>query len=388
MKLMPPRSRLIKYKILAVDLEPTPYKTDLWNAFSDSKIIEIYVIYTEKKNWSPDGGHNYLKWPTYRHGHVILSGKGIFGALRSALFVATRICTSKLDLIYISGYDHFSTVVALIISIILRKKFVLHSDEFNNSRPKGRLVFLKWVVREILRKVVFKYGEAVLVCGRRGMETALLAGCKEHKILDFPYVIDVDRLKRDAPEVIPNNCLSDVEQGTTIILFSGRMIPRKGLPTLLAALSEMVIKNKWILWIEGEGPELRRYEALAQEYGVHDRCRFLGFCQYDLHSWLIRSAEIVVVPSLVDTWGIVVDEAIQLGKVVISSDATGSGYDRIENGHNGFIFPAGNVKSLANILNALLNDKKQVESVRSAAKSGAGNLRPADNLETLLKLMK
>ena len=87
----------------------------------------------------------------------------------------------------------------------------MHADEFNNEQPQGRLSRLKWLIREVLRKSIFKYGKAVLVCGRRGMETALLAGCKKEKILDFPYVIDVGRLKTEVPEVLPQGCLVDLD---------------------------------------------------------------------------------------------------------------------------------------------------------------------------------
>jgi len=376
------------YRILVIDLEPTPYKTDLWNAFSDSNEIELFVIYTERKNWSPDGGHNYLKWPANRHENATLEGKVIYGRMRSALYVAKKIWGNKTDLICIAGYVHLATLIAILCSIILRRSFVVHADEFNNNRPQGKLGFLKLLFRELLRKLIFKCGDAVLVCGRRGIESAIAAGCKEEKILDFPYVIDVARMKRDAPEVMPAECFRDINEKATVIFFSGRMIPRKGLPTLLAALAGKPIRKKWYLWIEGDGPELSRYQSLAQEHGIQDRCRFLGFCQYDVHSWLIRSADIVVVPSLVDTWGIVVDEGIQLGKAVISSDATGSGYDRILDGNNGFIFAAGDDTSLSNILMALIDDKNQRALIGDTAMSGERNLRPADNLETLLKLIK
>ncbi len=376
------------YRILVIDLEPAPYKTDLWNVFSDSKEIELSVLYTERKNWSPDGGHNYLKWPISRHENIVFEGRGIHGALQSAWVAAKKIFGNKSDLIYIAGYVHLSTVVALICSIILGKTFVMHADEFNNSRPQGKFSGLKWVFRELLRQWIFKCGRAVLVCGRRGEETALLAGCNEKKILNFPYVIDVERMKAESPEVVPQGCIGDLNEGSIVIFFSGRMIPRKGLPTLLEALSRMSTSKKWILWIEGDGPELGQYKSVAQERGVQDRCRFLGFCQYDVHSWLVRSADIVVVPSLVDTWGIVVDEGIQLGKAVISSDATGSGYDRIQNGHNGFIFPVADVVSLSNILISLVEDENQRALVGCMAMSGGGSIRPTDNRETLLKLIK
>jgi glycosyltransferase involved in cell wall biosynthesis len=386
------RSKKIKqqktYCILAVDLEPAPYKIDLWNTFSDSNEIELFVVYTERKNWSPDGGHNYLKWPSKRHENTVFEGKGIYGTLRSALFVAKKIWSGKTDLIYISGYVHFTTLVALICSIVLRKSFVMHADEFNNNRLQGNIGFLKVLFRALLRNLIFRYGDAILVCGRRGIETAIVAGCKREKVLDFPYVIDVERMKIDDPEVIPAACIQDVDEGATIIFFSGRMIPRKGLPTLLAALASIPISKKWVLWIEGDGPELSRYKLLAQEHGIQKRCRFLGFCQYELHSWLIRSSSIVVVPSLVDTWGIVVDEGIQLGKVVISSDATGSGYDRILDGQNGFIFPAGDSMMLGILLVELIDNPGQRVRIGDVNISRTNIFRPVHNFETLLNFIK
>lgn len=382
------KQREAAYRILAVDLEPTPYKTDLWNCFSDARDVELLVVYTERKNWSPDGGHNYVKWPVNRHANVTLEGKGFSGSLRSALYIARKIVATRPDLIWIAGYVHLATIVALILSIVLRIPFAMHSDEFNNGQPEGRFGTVKLALRELLRWLIFRYGEAVQVCGRRGRETALAAGCPEPKIKDFPYVIDVARMRTEEPDVVPEECLEDLRERATVIFFSGRMIPRKGLPTLLSALSETQARGSWTLWIEGDGPELARYKALAKDYGVDQRCRFLGFCQYDLHSWLIRSADIVVVPSLVDTWGIVVDEGIQLGKAVVSSDATGSGYDRIVDGQNGFIFPAGNAASLSSILADLIVDKDRRKAIGAAAQSWAGNVRPEDNRESLLVLLK
>lgn len=377
-------------RMLVIDLEPTPYKTDLWNAFSDSRETELSVIYTERRNWAPDGGHNYLKWPEYRHDHVVLEGKGMLGGLRSAAVVASRISSrSGADLICIAGYDHLATVVAILCATLMRKHFVVHADEFNNQWPKGKLAWLKLIVRELLRKIVFTQGDAVLVCGKRGVESALKAGCTKGKVLDFPYVINAERMKVDDPAEASAGCREDLDAGRLIIFYSGRMIARKGLPTLLTAVARLkTVRHDWSLWIEGDGPELSRFSKLARELRIDEQCRFLGFCQYDVHSWLVRSSDIVVVPSLEDTWGIVVDEGLQLGKAVVSSDATGSGYDRIEHGCNGYIFPAGDVDALAHCLADLIDDETERARVSSVAASGPKNLRPRDNLETLLKLIR
>lgn len=381
------RPEVLGRRILVVDLEPTPYKTDLWNTFSAAVGVDLFVIYTERKNWAPDGGHNYQKWPANHHRSVTFEGKGMRGKLAAAYGVARQIGSRPTDLICIAGYVHLSTVVALFCAILLGRRFVMHADEFNNDAPQGRLAQVKLAVREFLRRQIFKHGDAVLVCGKRGIESALKAGCVRDKVRDFPYVIDVERIRQDAPEVVPSGCAEDLGRGEPIIFFSGRMIPRKGLETLLEALSNGTADRPWRLWIEGDGPKVAHYQALAYTLGLAQRCRFLGFCQYDVHSWLIRSADIVVVPSFVDTWGIVVDEGIQLGKAVVSSDATGSGYDRIENGRNGYIFPAGDAQSLAQLLIRLIDDPALRTRLGQQAMAGDKNFGPSDNLATLLTLI-
>ena len=374
------------FRVLAIDLEPTPYKSDLWNTVSNTKGVDLSVVYTERRNWAPDGGHNYEELPKKNHRNTVLQGKGIIGKIYSSFVVATEIAKKKFDVTYIAGYTSGPTLIAIFCSILLRRKYAVHTDEFNIGLPAGSCNRLKWVIREILRKMYFATAVAILVCGRRGIETAILAGCSEDKISNFPYVIDVNRLKNDRPKIIPEQCLKDKEEGKVIILFSGRMIPRKGLPTLLSALEVLSEKNNYVLWIEGDGPELEKYEGLVRGSPIGENCRFLGFCQFRLHSWLIRSSDIVVVPSLQDNWGIVVDEGLQLGKVVISSDVTGSGYDRIVNGENGYIFPAGDSEALASKLEVVMMDYDKRLQIGQVASRWHKTITPIDNMESLISM--
>lgn len=374
-------------QIMAIELEPTHYKTDLWNVVATSGLIDVLVIYTQAKNWSPDGGHNYLRFPEDKYRHDVLIGRGLLGSLRSSIHVIGCILSRKPDIVLICGYSHLPMIFALLSCFISGRRFLLFVDEFNNKRPSGKFMLLKWIVRELLRKICFKYADAVLTCGREGRDSAVIAGCAEDKIYDFPYVVDVKRILTDMPEEIPAQCLSDLEASVPVLFFSGRMIERKGLSSLLEALAGAGVDTGWILWIEGAGPELPRYVDMARELGIDDRCRFLGFCQYDLHSWLVRSADIVIVPSLEDNWGIVVDEGLQLGKTVISSDATGSGKDRIIDGQNGYIFPAGNSEAMADLLRPLINDGNKELALEEAARNGPRNVTPANNLNTLLRII-
>jgi len=372
------------FSILSIELEPTHYKSDLWNAASTLGMLDVFVIYTQAKNWSPDGGHNYLRFPKFSYDHLVLPGRGLIGVMSSAIQVVKNIYNRKQAAVLICGYSSVPTLLALLSCYLFKRIFLLFVDEFNIQHPPGSFRALKLGVREYLRAFCFHHAIAVLVCGRRGIESALVAGCPPDKIVDFPYVVDSYRISTDMPEDIPSQCHADMAGGVLVLFFSGRMIDRKGLPTLLHALSVINTDIDWVLWIEGSGPELNRYIALCQRYGLQGRCRFLGFCQYDLHSWLLRSADIIIVPSLEDHWGIVVDEGLQLGKTVISSDATGSGYDRIIDGVNGYLFETGNSSSLAAVLERVLEARDI--SVESTAQSSLKNKKPIDNIKTLLSL--
>ena len=110
-------------RVMSVELEPTHYKTDLWNKISSCEKVDVHVNYTQAKNWAPDGGHNYLHFPKQCYPSVVLSGRGVFGALKSAAYVVKNIIVCKPDVVVICGYSHVQTVFALFTSIFLGKPF-------------------------------------------------------------------------------------------------------------------------------------------------------------------------------------------------------------------------------------------------------------------------
>ena len=376
------------FSILSIELEPTHYKIDLWNTVATSSQVDVCVLYTQAKNWAPDGGHNYLIFPESKYKYSVLTGYGLLGTLHSMFAVIKSIVIGKVNMVIICGYSSIPTIFALLTCFVMNKDFSLVVDQFNNGAPYGKFSSFKLFVRNTIRKFCFKFASAILVCGENGIKSARKAGCTIDKVYDFPYTIDVERILTDTPEVVPESCLADVDCEASIIFFSGRMIERKGLPLLLTALATLNTSKEWILWIEGDGPELEKYIQIAEEYNIGKQCRFLGFCQYDVHSWLIRSSSIVIVPSQQDNWGIVVDEGLQLGKIVISNNATGSSCDRIVHGINGYTYHAGNFQELSNLINVSLNQDRLNNKIGHAAKNNQRNIKPSDNLNTLLEIVK
>jgi glycosyltransferase involved in cell wall biosynthesis len=348
------------FHMLAIDLEPAPYKVDLWNAFASSENWQVEVLYTNAKDISKDAGHDYQELPQNHFRYQVLPGHSLLATISKIYKTIRAVLNKSVNVVFISGYVNAAPLSAILTCVVLRKCFFVHSDIFNIQAPRGPLAWLKRWIRDGIRAIIFRFSTGVLVCGKLGYESALLAGCPQSKVIDFPYVVDRERLLYDEPKSIPLGLEEDLRSSELRLYFSGRMIERKGLKTLLEAATQIDLSSAqeardWVIWIAGDGPLLLEYQALAKSLGIAHRVRFLGFVQMQLHSWLLRNTSIVIVPSFADAWGIVVDEGMQLGKPVIASTGVGSAIDRIESGNNGLLFSPGDVSQLKNHLMHLLS---------------------------------
>jgi glycosyltransferase involved in cell wall biosynthesis len=145
-------------------------------------------------------------------------------------------------------------------------------------------------------------------------------------------------------------------QGTTVALFVGRLVPVKGVATLIeacAALQDMV------LVVVGDGPEGLRLRKLARKLGA--RVRFLGALgQAEVESWL-HAADCLVLPSVVlpdgrsDSAPVVLLEAMAAGLPVVASQVGGNP-ELVRPGENGLLLPPGEAEPLRAMLSALGRD--------------------------------
>jgi len=223
-----------------------------------------------------------------------------------------------------------------------------------------------------------------------GYESAVAAHCPISKIIDFPYVVDRERLNQDSSVSVPDELLRDLQDQRMVMYFSGRMIARKGLSSLLEALAICKAKNALVdsvLWIAGDGPLWNEYQKQADKLGLGQHVRFLGFVQMSLHTWLLKKSSIVVIPSVADAWGIVVDEGMQLGKVVVASNTVGSAVDRIQSESNGMLFSAGNVHELAKYLEVAISSSDVRKTLGDNAAMSSRDFSPQRNVANLSRLL-
>ena len=128
------------------------------------------------------------------------------------------------------------------------------------------------------------------------------------------------------------------------VLFAGRLVEVKGIEELIDA-RRLLGDSAPELVVAGEGP-------LASELGDEPGVHLLGFQDEERLIELYALADATVVPSRVEPWGVVVNEALACGCPVIASAAVGAAEDLVVDGENGWIVSARDAGALAAALAA------------------------------------
>ncbi|MCB1865661.1 MAG: glycosyltransferase [Chromatiales bacterium] len=157
------------------------------------------------------------------------------------------------------------------------------------------------------------------------------------------------------------------------LLFTGRLVAKKGVDTLLAALPTILERVPDVhLVIAGDGPERAALEQQTQSLGIAANVEFAGPYRPDQRAALYAAAGIAVFPFRVapdgdqEGLGLVVLEAVAQGRPVIAGDVPAV-RDLIEPGRTGLLFPPGDTDALARAVIELLESPERGQALASAA---------------------
>lgn len=180
-----------------------------------------------------------------------------------------------------------------------------------------------------------------------------------------------------------------------IILFVGRIEPLKGIDNLLRAIALVVeerpkLRKDLRVPIIGGDPdrireddEMVRLQELREELGIGDVVTFLGAKDQDLLQYYYSAAEMVVMPSDYESFGMVALEAMACGTPVIASDVGGLAF-LVQHGRTGYRVPARDAAALAAKITRLLTDEGRRRRIGQRAACWAESYawpRIADQIE-------
>jgi glycosyltransferase involved in cell wall biosynthesis len=146
-----------------------------------------------------------------------------------------------------------------------------------------------------------------------------------------------------------------IPESGVVLVSIGRLIKRKALDDLLRALARLGEPAIRLLII-GEGPERVSLEELSRSLGVSEQVSFLGAIWGERKFQYLAAADVFVLPSLHEGFGLVFLEAMYCGLPVVASD-TGGQTDFLRDGKTGFLTPVGDLGTLAERIGRLAGDE-------------------------------
>lgn len=166
-------------------------------------------------------------------------------------------------------------------------------------------------------------------------------------------------------DIIPNavNAEKYTNSGDeNYILFAGRLNKVKGIQYLIEAFSELINEFDSDLLIVGSGLDEIRLKKIVTSKSMEDRVHFTQTVRKNELRDLMSKCSAFVLPSLFESFGIVIIEAMASGKPVIASNILGP-QDIISQGYDGFLFETENVDELKKHLKLCISDKKLREKI-------------------------
>jgi len=274
-----------------------------------------------------------------------------------------KLIRGKYDLFVAAARDP-QGIITFFISKLLRKPVILF-DTFYDW-PERTIAHLVWPVNR------FMASRATIFCvtSKRVLNFWSKANIPEKKIMSSK--IFVSTIEINAEQVLLANEIKEKLECQKIVLFVGRITNQKGLEYLIQAFAQLSKETKNIgLLIVGDGPERKRLETLCRDMKL-DNVFFVGFVARQHIAPYFLLSDVFVLPSVRtkthEEWGLVVNEAMSLGKPVVVTSTVGCAYELVKDGLNGFIVPERTADALYNAIKRLVVDDELRMRVGKAAK--------------------
>ena len=274
-----------------------------------------------------------------------------------SLNIINRLIRFKPDLIFTSSFGVW-TMLALLLKPLAKWRVVI---AYEGSSPS--VDYRGSAPRLALRRAMVKAADALITNSKAGKGYLIdILKAKESNVFHQPYEVPATTALVGCTKEDKHSNLHQLQR--PVFLFVGGIIPRKGLHLLLEAcvvLQKQGYRN-YTLLVVGDGAQRQELEAFSQTHELADCVKWAGRVNYGNLGAYFNSADVFVLPTLEDTWGVVVLEAMALGKPVLCSKWAGAAEMVIE-GENGSLFEPQQPEELAKVMRRFIEQPNLSKSM-------------------------
>jgi glycosyltransferase involved in cell wall biosynthesis len=321
-------------KIAILTSHPIQYNAPFFRALSSEPEIDLMVFYTwgkegAKSKFDPDFNQQ-IEWDiplledyayqfcenTSKH-----PGSHHFQGIKNPSLI-NQLNELNPDIIWVWGWA-FHSHLSVLRQFKGKTKIWFRGDSTLLDEKRGFAI--KKILRQVFLKWVYSHVDKVFYVGSNNKNYYLKFGLKSSQLIYAPHAIDNSRffkIKRTVPT-----------KDNFRLLFVGKLEPRKNpffLKDIISSLQGQCIE----LFIVGSGP---LEPILKDELKNYSNVHFLGFKNQNEMPQLYANADLLILPSVSETWGLAINESLASGTPVAASIYCGGAIDLI-NENNGFIF--------------------------------------------------
>ena len=350
-------------KLAIITTHPIQYYAPVFKLLHEREQIEVKVFYTwgEDSQKSHDPGFNKtVKWDIalldgypyewVKNTSTSPGSHNFKGVVNPEL--PQQIEAYKPDAILIYGWAYSGHLKA--IRYFKNKVPVFfRGDSTLLNKQKG----IKSLLKSIFLKWVYSHVYHAFYVGTNNKAYFKQYGLKEDQLNFAPHAIDNARFQTDQSQQATQLRASlNITDDDILILYAGKFEPFKNIKTLVAAFANITQPNVHLLLV-GNGVDEPDLVSYAKTNDIK-RLHFLNFVNQSYIPVVYQAADIYCLPSISESWGLAVNEAMACSKAVLVSDKVGCAIDLAFPGKNGDIFEAANVDDLTKKLTQLVSHGK------------------------------
>lgn len=374
-----------KDKVALITNIIAPYRIPCFNKVAELAPFDFDVYFLAENESNRD-------WRVYKEkikfNYKVL--KGVHFKLKDEIFIHLNFGLSyyltkkNYDLLVIGGWTAPSFYEAFFWAKIFGKKVAFFGESTLRDKRLKNKAFEK------LKRFLVRHSDGFIPAGKASAEYYKYLGAPAEKIFIAPFCADHEFFYNEYLRLKPYKEDIKKRRGypSVVILYCGRMVWYKGVSYLLEAYNKLQKEIDDIgLVLVGDGEERKNYENYVKNNNLQN-VFFEGFVQQENLPEYYVASDILVLPSLSEPWGLVVNEAMAFGLPVISTDVAGVTYDLVRDGINGFIVKAGNSNELYNTLKKLCEDSKLREKMGNESLKIIKNYTPENWAKCFIDAVK
>jgi glycosyltransferase involved in cell wall biosynthesis len=347
----------MKKKIIVVNTHCIQYYTPLYKKINSNPDIELELFlcsdygiksyfdveFSRDVQWDSqllDG----LSWKVFRNVTLFKNVfKPFWGMLNPSLIWSLRN-QPKGTIVWVDSWSQLTLIMAVVFSKLFGHKVYFRCETpLNQELKKNKF---KRIFKNALLKLFFQFVDKFLYIGSENKKFYTSLGIKDYNLIFCPYCVDNDYFKSlDATLTFDDENNHELEIISSeffhTFLFVGKFTHKKRIMFLLDVFKNLN-NNKFRLLLIGSGELINEMKSFISTNNLKN-ISILGFKnQSELHKYY-RIANTLILPSgMGETWGLVVNEAMNFNCSLVVSDIIGSSFDLVDEGINGFKFKLDN----------------------------------------------